>query len=304
MHRLLIALAMLGAAAFAPAAAQTPTPSPDPALAPLREAVASFVQPDTDARHAAALQVVRAAGFTPTVETFAGAQGEQGRNIVFTIGGGAREILLVAHYDTVRLPDGTWSQGVVDNAASVVAIVEAAKVLKRARLRHRIRVILFDQEERGLLGAKAWIAAHGIAKVAAVVNSDVAGYGDVLMYGLNNGAASAPVVRALRATCAAQAQECVGYPAYPPSDDRAFIAAGAPTVSVGFQDGVGVHQMWLAFNTQKGGSGLAEGVVPEVFRTIHTAGDRMEKIDPATIARAAAFHAALVREIDRTVRRR
>lgn len=268
----------------------------------LRAQVAAFIQPSNEARTAVVIAQLRAAGFEPMVETFVGGDrrtGEmEGRNVVITIGDGPREILLTAHYDAVKLRDGTMSHGVVDNAASVVGVIEAAKILRSKALNHRIRIILFDQEELGLIGARKWIEAHGLANVAAVVNSDVAGYGDTMMYGQNNGAQSAFVTRAVQELCAERAMQCVGYPMYPPSDDRAFSAAGAPVVSLGFQDQVGAHQMWLAFN---GGSsnGLADGFVPQVFRLIHSAEDTMERIDPATVALAGATYAALVERLDR-----
>ena len=277
----------------------------------LRAQVAAFVQPTNEARTQVVLDQLRAAGFEPVVETFAGGNprtGEmEGRNVVVTLGDGPREILLTAHYDAVVLRDGTMSQGVVDNAASVVGVIEAAKILRSKDLNHRIRIILFDQEELGLIGARKWIEAHGLANVAAVVNSDVAGYGDTLMYGLNNGAQSAGVTRALREVCAERAMHCVGFPVYPPSDDRAFSGAGlgegaapaavVPTLSLGFQDHVGAHQMWLAFN---GGetNGLAEGFVPRVFQLIHSADDTMEQIDPATVKTAGEVYAALVERLD------
>ncbi|MGZ9114799.1 MAG: M28 family metallopeptidase, partial [Brevundimonas sp.] len=228
----------------------------------LRAQVAAYIQPTNAARTDVVVAQLRAAGFDPVVETFVGGNrqtGEmEGRNVVVTLGDGSREILLTAHYDAVKLRDGTMSHGVVDNAASVVGVIEAAKILRGKALNHRIRIILFDQEELGLIGASKWIEAHGLANVAAVVNSDVAGYGDTLMYGLNNGPQSAGLVRAVREVCAERALSCVGYPVYPPSDDRAFSGAGlgggpapsdvVPTVSLGFQDHVGAHQMWLAFN--------------------------------------------------------
>lgn len=279
----------------------------------LRAQVAAYVQPSNEARTQVVVDQLRAAGFQPVVETFAGGNqrtGEmQGRNVVAVIGDGPREILLTAHYDAVVLRDGTLSQGVVDNAASVVGVIEAAKILRDRNLDHRVRIILFDQEELGLIGARKWIEAHGLDNVAAVVNSDVAGYGDTLMYGLNNGPQSAGVVRAVREVCAERAMNCVGYPVYPPSDDRAFSGAGlgeageagsadrVPTVSLGFQDHVGAHQMWLAFN---GGeeNGLAEGFVPQVFRLIHSADDTMERIDPATVRTAGETYAAVVEKLD------
>jgi Zn-dependent M28 family amino/carboxypeptidase len=267
----------------------------------LRAQVAAFVQPSNEARTAVVVAQLRAAGFEPAIETFAGGNGRtgemEGRNVVVTIGDGPREILLTAHYDAVKLRDGTMSHGVVDNAASVVGLIEAAKILRGKALNHRIRIILFDQEELGLIGARKWIEAHGLANVAAVVNSDVAGYGDTLMYGQNNGPQSAFVTRAVQELCAERAMQCVGFPVYPPSDDRAFSAAGAPVVSLGFQDEIGAHQMWLAFNGGEA-NGLAEGFVPQVFRLIHSAEDTMDKLDPATVALAGATYAALVERLD------
>jgi len=267
----------------------------------LRAQVAAFVQPSNEARTAVVVAQLRAAGFEPAIETFAGGNGRtgemEGRNVVVTIGDGPREILLTAHYDAVKLRDGTMSHGVVDNAASVVGLIEAAKILRGKALNHRIRIILFDQEELGLIGARKWIEAHGLANVAAVVNSDVAGYGDTMMYGQNNGPQSAFVTRAVQELCAERAMQCVGFPVYPPSDDRAFSAAGAPVVSLGFQDEIGAHQMWLAFNGGEA-NGLAEGFVPQVFRLIHSAEDTMDKLDPATVALAGATYAALVERLD------
>ena len=286
------------AAAAALLVASTPVAAQD---IDLRAQVAAYVQPSNEARTAVVVAQLRAAGFDPVIETFTGGNGRtgemEGRNVVVTIGDGPREILLTAHYDAVKLRDGTMSHGVVDNAASVVGLIEAAKILRGKALNHRIRVILFDQEELGLIGARKWIEAHGLANVAAVVNSDVAGYGDTMMYGQNNGAQSAFVTRAVQELCAERAMQCVGFPVYPPSDDRAFSAAGAPVVSLGFQDQIGAHQMWLAFNGGEA-NGLAEGFVPQVFRLIHSNEDTMDKVDPATVALAGATYAAVVERLD------
>ena len=279
-----------------------------PALAQDAEAlktqVGAYVQPSNAERMNVLVGQLRAAGFNPTIETFeGGGRGGpmQGSNVVVTIGEGAKEILLTAHYDAVKLRDGTMSQGVIDNAGSVVALIEAAKILRDKPLSHRIRVIFFDQEELGLIGARKWIEAHGIANVAAVVNSDVAAYGDTMMYGQNNGAQSAFVTRAVQELCAERALQCVGFPEYPPSDDRAFSAAGAPVVSLGFQDEVGAHQMWLAFNGGEN-KGLAEGFVPQVFRVIHSKDDVIEAVEGATIATAGATYAALIQKLDAQLR--
>ncbi|MEN5053412.1 M20/M25/M40 family metallo-hydrolase [Brevundimonas naejangsanensis] len=272
--------------------------------ADLREQVGAYVQPSNAARLEVLLRQLRDEGFTPSVETFeGGGRGEpmQGSNVVVTLGEGPKEILLTAHYDAVKLRDGTMSQGVIDNAGSVVALIEAAKVLREAPLSHRIRIIFFDQEELGLIGARKWIEAHGIANVAAVVNSDIAAYGDTMMYGQNNGPQSAFVTRAVQELCAERAMQCVGFPVYPPSDDRAFSAAGAPVVSLGFQDEVGAHQMWLAFNGGEA-NGLAEGFVPQVFRLIHSKDDAIEAVEGEAVDLAGRTYAALIQKLDAHLR--
>lgn len=289
---------VLASAVAAAALLSTPAAAQD--VEALKAQVGAYVQPSHAERMAVLVAQLRAAGFNPTVETFEGggrAGPMQGSNVVITIGDGPKEILLTAHYDAVKLRDGTMSQGVVDNAGSVVALIEAAKILRDKPLSHRVRVIFFDQEELGLIGARKWIEAHGVANVAAVVNSDVAAYGDTLMYGQNNGPQSAFVTRATQELCAERAMQCVGFPEYPPSDDRAFSAAGVPVVSLGFQDQIGAHQMWLAFNGGKE-NGLAEGFVPQVFRVIHSKDDAIEAVEGATIATAGATYAALIEKLD------
>lgn len=293
---------VLASAVAVGALLSTPVAAQDAAA--LKAQVAAYAQPSNAERLNVLLGQLRAAGFEPSVETFAGGGRTtplQGSNVVVTIGDGAKEILLTAHYDAVRLRDGTMSQGVVDNAGSVVAVIEAAKALRDRPLTHRVRVIFFDQEELGLIGARKWVEAHGIADVAAVVNSDVAAYGDTMMYGQNNGAQSAFVTRAVQELCAERAMQCVGFPIYPPSDDRVFSAAGAPVVSLGFQDEIGAHQMWLAFNGGED-NGLAEGFTPKVFRLIHSADDAVDQVEGATIATAAATYAALIEKLDAGLR--
>lgn len=263
--------------------------------------VAGLVQPTAEARRAAVAELLRARNLPFEEEAFTGgARGGpdlEGRNLIVTLGEGPRDLLLTAHYDVVALPDGRLVQGVVDNGASVAILAEAARRLADGPpLRHRVRVIFFDQEELGLIGAERYLERHGAERVAAVVNSDVAAFGDALMHSEPADPAFAPVLRALRETCAAEALTCVGFPNYPPSDDRVFAAAGVPTVSIGFQDRAGVHQLWLALNAR--GAGLAPGFTPEIFGLLHSGADTLERLDPATLERAASAYVEIIRRLD------
>ena len=107
----------------------------------------------------------------------------EGANLVITLGEGESDIVVGAHYDAVWLRDGTLSRGAVDNAASSVVLARLAETLKDDPLQHRIRIVLFDMEEIGLVGSAKYIEEHESDTIAAAVNFDVNGYGDTLMFG-------------------------------------------------------------------------------------------------------------------------
>lgn len=291
------------AAAMLVALALAGTARADVAQAPrdLSADVAGLVQPTAVERAAAVTRLLDSHGLAWTAEPFAGGPDGgpplEGRNLIVTLGDGPRDLLLSAHYDVVALADSRLVEGVVDNGASVAVLAEAARRLAEGPpLRHRLMVVFFDQEELGLIGARRFLERHGTDRLAAVVNSDIAAYGDALMYSEPADPGFAPVLRAVRETCAAQALTCIGYPRYPPSDDRVFSAAGVPTVSLGFQDRAGAHQTWLALNAE--GGGLAPGFAPPLFGLIHSEADTLERLDPETLERAAAAYVEIIRRLD------
>jgi Zn-dependent M28 family amino/carboxypeptidase len=286
---LLLALA----ACSMPVAAPAPPAFPNAMLAN----VAAFAQPTHQARFETLTSQLDAAGLAYNVEQFAGRRATPGRNVVVHTGPATgKQILLVAHYDAVESPGGQLVDGVVDNAASVVAMIEATRLVT-GRTRHSVTLFLTDQEELGLVGAHAFIAAHGVDNLAAVINADVNANGDTLMYGLNTGEQSAFMVSAVQDLCAARAMSCLDFPEYPPSDDRAFSAAGAPTISIGHQPKAEAEKM-RAFLLNPPTSAPDASTLPAVFTQIHTPGDTLSVVEPATLAQAADFIAALVMKLD------
>lgn len=282
------------------------TPPDAPAFATgeqLRAQVGAFAQPTHDARFDALKARLDDAGLAYTVETFPGRRPpvddapHEGRNVVVRVGPAeGREILLTAHYDAFVMRDGKLVEGLIDNAGSVVAIIEATKRVA-GRTKHPVRLLLTDKEELGLLGARAWIAAHGVDHLAAVINADVNGNGHTLMYGLNNGDQSAFLVTAVRQLCAARAMSCLDFPEYPSSDDRAFTAAGAPVISLGHQPTDEAAKM-RAFLLRPPGSTPDISEVPEVLRLIHTPNDSFARVEAATLEQTASFIADLVMKLD------
>jgi Zn-dependent M28 family amino/carboxypeptidase len=220
----------------------------------------------------------------------------QGRNIVVTIPGRTPEMIVGAHYDAVRLADGTLSKGAVDNAASSVILVRVAETLSKARAKTQIRIVFFDMEELGLLGSAEFVRAHRDRRVRMMLNLDVNGFGDTVIFGPRIAANDAPF-EALRRSCMEIASRCVEYPTMPPSDDISFTKAGIPAISIATVTELQAHQLWLLMNGAKA-SGLQTGFTPEILRTIHTVADTSALIDREAMVRAYRVVLGLIRALE------
>ena len=94
--------------------------------------------------------------------------------------GGARAVLLVAHYDSVAV-----SPGAADDGTGVVGLLETARALRAGPPPRNDVVFLFtDGEERGMLGARAFLRDHPYAyRLGVVLNLDSPGTSSpLLMY--------------------------------------------------------------------------------------------------------------------------
>jgi len=297
------AVLALALAAAAPAAAQSNAAQSEAAqsdAAWVRPEVQRLVQPSNAKRLEALRRLLDEKGVRYEIHEFPGSEesrGVPGHNLVITLGDGPKDIVLGAHYDAEALDSGQLVEGVVDNAASVVALVRAAESLAGRDNQHRIRIVFFDQEELGLLGSEAWLKSQDRSRIAAAVNFDVVGYGDTVIYGGLKSDTAGVVREAVQTVCARKAIDCIRFQSYPPSDDRSFAAAGVPVVSIGLQPAADAHQMWLLMH--KGPhSGLAQGVTPRVFSLIHTPADNMGALEPSAVVLAWEMAVDVVIELD------
>jgi Zn-dependent M28 family amino/carboxypeptidase len=254
-----------------------------------------------EARFEALTGLLKASGVPFTVEPFSlekplGREPRtEGRNVVATIGEGPETILIGAHYDAARIADGSLSRGAVDNAASSVMLVRLASALRAEKLPIRVRVVWFDMEELGLVGSARYIAQHSSERLAAMLNFDINAFGDTIVFGPSEMKENAALRRRFVETCAAEEVACVGFAQMPPGDDRPFVKAGVPTISVGIVPAIEAHQLWLLMNAKA--SGLAPGFAPAIIKTIHTPDDTLDKLSEETMVRMQKFALALVRAV-------
>ncbi|MCS6814455.1 MAG: M28 family peptidase [Cyanobacteria bacterium] len=116
-------------------------------------------------------QVLTAAGWQVVEQSF----GNGGVNLVADQPSAVRPVktlLVGAHYDTVPR-----SPGADDNATSLATLLELARLLRPISLSAPLRLVVFDQEEIGLLGSTAFAArADNLRGLKAAVIMDMLGY--------------------------------------------------------------------------------------------------------------------------------
>jgi Zn-dependent M28 family amino/carboxypeptidase len=99
----------------------------------------------------------------------------QGVNIIARIDGAGPTMVVSAHYDHLGVRGGQIYNGADDNASGVGAVLAAAAALKASPPKHPVLLVLFDGEEGGLRGAKAFVAAPPIplAEIGLNINFDM-----------------------------------------------------------------------------------------------------------------------------------
>jgi hypothetical protein len=85
-------------------------------------------------------------------------------------------VMLGAHYD--NLPVSATAPGADDNASGSAAVLEAARVFSGHTFPYTVIFALWDEEEQGLIGSKAYAAyaASNDLKILAYINVDMLGW--------------------------------------------------------------------------------------------------------------------------------
>jgi Zn-dependent M28 family amino/carboxypeptidase len=221
--------------------------------------------------------------------TFEGA----GANYVADVGVGPRVLVLIAHHDAVP-----GSPGANDNAAAVGVLL---RLLARAAAapppRLRLRFLFTAAEERGYLGARAYVRSTPVGDVVAALSLELCGIGEHLALWDVRG--ETELSRAF-----GRAVDGLGYrrdetfhvvgriPVFG-SDHRAFAEVGIPAHGLTVVPAADADALrGFIFNPWR----HLFRPRPRPFDTYHTARDRSETLDPAALDRVGAALEALIRE--------
>ena len=278
-------------------------PAPDTQAAPMADDVAKLAASTTNEERFDVLTAMLAARkIAYTIEPFtidkplSREPRTAGRNIVVTLGDSEGGIVIGAHYDAARLADGSLSKGAVDNAASTVLLVRLAEALRADKLPVPVRIVWFDMEELGLIGSARYAKAHSSDRITAMLNFDINAYGNTIVFGPSGRKDNAALRRTLGQTCAVEDIDCIGFAQMPPGDDRSFVQAGIPAISIAILPAIEAHQLWLMMNAGAN-AGLAQGTSPAILRTIHTSEDTPDKVNEEAMNVMLRFAVSLVKNV-------
>ncbi len=180
-----------------------------------------------------------------------------GVNILSVIPGskpGGQYIVLSAHYDHVGIRRGEIYNGADDNASGVAAVLAIAEELKKTSLQHPVIIALFDAEEGGLSGARAFLANPPVPKeqIGMILNMDMVGHsesGELWVAGANHYPKFRPVLDLLASMAPVvlkighDRKDIPGEQDWTGSSDHGpFHAAGIPFLYFGVEDHKDYHK--------------------------------------------------------------
>jgi Zn-dependent M28 family amino/carboxypeptidase len=89
-------------------------------------------------------------------------------------------LVISAHYDHLGVRNGQVFNGADDNASGVAAALAIAEAFRETPPRHTVLIALWDGEEGGVAGARAFVKADParLARIALNMNLDMVGRGD------------------------------------------------------------------------------------------------------------------------------
>jgi hypothetical protein len=244
-------------------------------------------------REAAVARYLTARGVPFARHRFATFEGA-GENFSVDVGRGDRILLLIAHHDAVP-----GSPGANDNAAAVGILLHLLTRLAEAPPAGlRVRLLFTAAEERGYLGARAYVHDTPTAGIAGVLSLELCGIGDSLAVwdAAEDSAFRQRVAGGLESLGLRpdEGYHLVGRIPVFGSDHRAFSAAGIPAYGLSIVPAQQAEAL-RRFVLSPGRSVLMHLVRrPPPFDTYHTRRDSGSTLQPAALERVETALQAVI----------
>jgi Zn-dependent M28 family amino/carboxypeptidase len=186
----------------------------------------------------------------------------RGVNVVGYVPGSAapgRYIVVTAHYDHLGMGDGAIFNGADDNGSGTAALLALARYVSDHPLRHSVIFAAFDAEEKGLQGARAFVANPPVGRdgIRLNLNMDMVSHSDSVLFAA--GTHHYPFLRGVVARVVPRDPVVLRFGHDSPdlgsndwtsaSDHGPFHAAGIPFLYFGVEDHQDYHRVSDEFET-------------------------------------------------------
>ncbi len=171
-------------------------------------------------------------------------------------------LVIGAHYDSVP-----GSTGANDNGAAVAILLGLLTHLRQAPPKIPLDIVFFDLEELGGKGSLAYIERTSKQRILAMINLDVCGEGDTILYAPRPHIEAGPLSSALQAVEQTGQFRSRAVDLLPPGDDLSFQQAGLPNISVCILPADEVEQLISVVDAMR--NHRQPEVIPKVVETMH-----------------------------------
>ncbi|VVB78322.1 Peptidase family M28 [uncultured archaeon] len=130
-----------------------------------------------------------------------------GRNVIVN-SGSKKEIGVSSHFDAVP-----GSPGANDNATAVAVTLDILKRFNNDPLKNiGVRGLFFDEEEKGLVGSRAYVRAKGTEGLIGVYNMEMVGLGDKIALWSDDLLSEGLLIKTFECVCKQDMIPCFRFP--------------------------------------------------------------------------------------------
>ena len=210
----------------------------------------------------------------------------KGTNVIVDVGNlnSKKHIILSAHFDVV-----SGSPGANDDASGIAILIDVIERIKKLKLKNKIRVIFFDDEEIGRFGSISYIRKYGLKDFIAVYNLELCGYGDAFglwpITKINQDSYSLKTIEAVLREKNIYFEKVGQLPAFW-GDDLSFRNAGfrhALCITVALKEEKEAIKKFVKSSVFKLIFDFYTGRVPKMFRLYHSPEDKSEHLSEKTL---------------------
>lgn len=226
----------------------------------------------------------------------------QGTNIIVDCGNlkSNKHIILSAHFDVV-----SNSPGANDDASGIAILIDVIEKIKKLKLKNKVRVIFFDDEEIGRFGSISYIKKYGLKNLIAVYHLELCGYGDAVglwpIIKINKNSYALTIIEQVLKEKNIYFERLGQLPAFW-GDDLSFRNAGfrhALCISVAPKEDKEAIKKFVKSNVFKIIFDFYSGRIPKMFQLYHSPEDKSDYLSEKALKMVSDVLVGVVLKFDK-----